>query len=330
VNNPRLRVGIIGCGLIGRKRAEALGDDELLGCYDIVPEAAHKLAAETSSEAFETVDELLATRPDVVIVAAVHNELAALAESALQSGAHVLVEKPAGGCSDDVERIRRASVSAKRLVKVGFNHRFHPGIARAVSEALSERYGDVMFARALYGHGGRIGYEREWRANPRISGGGEIVDQGMHLLDIFHWIFGELPVSASLVRTNFWDVPVDDNAVLVLGERGGVGDRSPWALFHVSWTEWKNMFSLEIYCERAKFDVVGLTGSYGPQTLRIHRMRPQLGPPDTEAIQYPQRDVSWESEWVHFADAIRSNDGRPLLGDLNSARYAWNCVEAIR
>jgi predicted dehydrogenase len=184
-----------------------------------------------------------------------------------------------------------------------------------------------MFARARYGHGGRIGYDREWRANPEISGGGEVVDQGMHLLDLCYWLFGALPLAASLLRTHFWDAPVDDNAVLLLGERGGVGNRAPWAMLHVSWTEWKNMFSLEIYCRHAKLVVDGLVGSYGRQRLEIHRMRPELGPPDTEVVDYPDEDSSWEREWAHFARAVRTGDGLPLLGDLESALYAWSCVE---
>jgi predicted dehydrogenase len=229
-----------------------------------------------------------------------------------------------------VERIRRAAHTAGRTVKVGFNHRFHPGIHRAVTEALSGEHGEIMFARSRYGHGGRVGYEREWRADPTISGGGEIVDQGIHLLDLFYWLFGPLRPSAALMRTHFWNAAVDDNAVLLLGERGGVGDRSPWALIHVSWTEWKNLFSLEIYCRKTKFAVDGLVGSYGPQTLRIHRMRPRLGPPDTETIHYPDRDVSWEREWVHFSEAVKAGDDRVLLGDLASANYAWTCVEAAQ
>ena len=326
----RLRVGIVGCGLIGRKRALALGSDELVGCFDVVPDAAFRLATENSCLAFSTLDDLLSSELDVVVVAAVHSELAGLAEAALASGAHVLVEKPAGRSSEDVDRIRRASVDAKRMVKVGFNHRFHPGINRAIQEALSGCYGKVMFARGRYGHGGRIGYEKEWRADPRLSGGGEIVDQGMHLLDLSYWLFGPLPVGASLIRTHFWNAPVDDNAVLVLGERGGVGVNSPWSLFHVSWTEWKNTFSLEIYCERAKMAIDGLVGSYGSQRLAIHRMRPELGPPDTETVLYAESDASWEFEWMHFREAVLAGDGRPLWGDLSSAHYAWSCIEAAQ
>jgi predicted dehydrogenase len=322
-----LRVGIIGCGLIGRKRAEALGSDELVGCYDVLPEAAKGLVAGHGGVACSSVEALLGLSPDVVIIAAIHSELSKLARLALQAGAHILVEKPAGRCRDDVVAIQEAAEEADRLVKVGFNHRFHPGIHRAISEARSGMHGEVFFARARYGHGARLGYESEWRCDPALSGGGEIVDQGMHLLDLFYWLFGELPLSSSLLRTHFWGADVDDNAVLVLGERGGPRTRSPWALAHVSWTEWKNRFSFEIVCRHAKLDVDGLVRSYGPQRLTIYRMRPELGPPDTEVIQYSDRDLSWEREWAHFAEAIRSGQRPELLGDLNSAAYAWGCVE---
>lgn len=323
-----LRVAIAGCGLIGRKRADAVGDDQVVGCYDVVPERAADLAAHSGSVSAADLRGLLDLSPDVVVVATIHSELASVAEKALEAGAHVLVEKPAGRSLADVERIKRAATKADRLVKVGFNHRFHGGIHRAASAALSGEHGPIMFVRARYGHGGRPGYDKEWRADPAQSGGGELTDQGMHLLDLCYWLLGELPVSGSLIRTHFWRAPVEDNGVLLLGERGGVGVESPWAMIHASWTEWKNMFSLEIYCRDAKFDVQGLVRSYGPQRLAIHRMRPDLGPPDTEIVQYPDRDTSWEAEWAHFTAALRAADGRPLLGDLDSAAYAWRCVEA--
>lgn len=322
-----LRVAIAGCGLIGARRAGSLGDDRVVGCYDIDRQAAERLAGAHGAKTCGSFAELTDLHPDVVVVATIHSALSPLACEALAAGSHVLVEKPAGISLADVEAIQGAARRAGLLVKVGFNHRFFPGIARAVSEASSGVHGAVMYTRGRYGHGGRLGYEREWRADPARSGGGEIVDQGMHMLDLSHWLLGPLPLNSSLLRTQFWDAPVDDNAVLLLGERGGVGSRSPWALIHVSWTEWKNMFSWEIYCERAKLAVDGLTRSYGAQRLSIYRMRPELGPPDVEQVEYPDVDVSWEREWQHFAETVRSRDGRPLLGDLESAAYAWRCVE---
>jgi predicted dehydrogenase len=322
-----LRVGIIGCGLIGRKRATALGEDTLVGCFDVQHEAAEKLASDYDAVPCATPEGLFDLSPDVVIVAVTHDCLADLSCAALTSGADVLVEKPAGIGTAQIDRIAAAAERAGKLVKVGFNHRFHSGIRRAIDEARSGRFGELLYMRARYGHGGRLGYEREWRTDPVRSGGGEIVDQGMHLLDLSYWLLGPLPVRSSLLKTQFWQAPVDDNAVLVLADSGGIGDRTPWALIHVSWTEWKNQFSLEIAAERAKWAVEGLARSYGPQSLTIYRMRPELGPPDVERVSYPDRDESWEREWNHFAEAIVARDGRQLLGDLGSARYAWSCVE---
>jgi predicted dehydrogenase len=317
-------VAIVGCGRIGRVRAGALRPgDELVGCTDVVAAAAAELAAEFSCRACESIDELLALAPDVVIVATSHDQLAPLAERALEAGAHVLIEKPAGLGTAQVDGLIRAADRAERLVKVGFNHRFHPGLARAAREVHSGRHGSLMHIRGRYGHGGRLGYDREWRARPELSGGGELIDQGMHLLDLVHWLAGPLPLHSALLRTHFWDTPVEDNAALILGE---ADDRTaPWALLHVSWTEWKNTFSLEIYCRDAKLQVDGLVRSYGPQTLRIYRMRPELGPPDLEELDYPDIDTSWTAEWESFAAALGGE--AELVGTLADARYAWARVE---
>jgi predicted dehydrogenase len=270
------------------------------------------------------VDELLARQLDVVIVAVPHDRLADHACKALDASVHVLVEKPAGIGVADVGRIARAAVAAKRRVKVGFNHRFHPAIARATAEARSGAFGPVLHVRARYGHGARVGYEHEWRARRAVSGGGELVDQGMHLLDLSYSIVGPLPLRSALLRTEYWPMEVEDNAVIVLGE----ADHGPWTMFHTSWTEWKNLFSLEIFCRSAKLQVDGLAGSYGAQQLTVYSMRPELGPPDVETITFSGDDESWAREWQEFAQAIHSGDGRPLAGDLESAAYGWQCVEA--
>jgi predicted dehydrogenase len=319
------RVGIVGCGLIGRKRADALRpQDELVGAYDAWPEAARQLVSERAGRPCASLEELLGLGPDVVFVATSHDALTRLAAQALEAGCHVLVEKPAGIGSDDIAILKQAAVRAQRRVKVGFNHRFHPGIARAADEVLSGEHGPLLHLRGRYGHGGRPGYDREWRADPARSGGGELIDQGMHLIDLSHWLAGPLPLHSALLRTGFWDMSVEDTAALILGNR--MGRRDPWALLHVSWTEWKNTFSLEVYCRTAKLQIDGLVRSYGPQRLRIYRMDESLGPPEMEELSYDDADHSWELEWAHFADAIES--GVPLLGDLDDAHYAWTCIEA--
>jgi predicted dehydrogenase len=325
LSHAPLRVGIVGCGLLGQKRAGALrAGDQLVGATDSSSEATKRLVAEHGGRACGDLSELLELAPDVVVVATSHDALAPIGAEALAAGAHVLVEKPAGLGTGDIDRLQAAAARARRRVKVGFNHRFHPGIARAAGEVHSGAHGELMHLRARYGHGGRPGYDREWRSDPQRSGGGELIDQGMHLLDLSHWIAGPLPLHSALLRTHFWDLPAEDNAALLLGEREG--RTAPWSLLHVSWTEWKNTFSLEIYCRSAKLAVDGLVRSYGPQSLRIFRMSPSLGPPELEELTYPDIDTSWAAEWEHFA--ARLEDGGELLGDLGDAHYAWSCVEA--
>jgi predicted dehydrogenase len=322
-----LSVSIVGCGLIGTKRAAALAaDDQLLACYDVNHTAAEILATQHEARACTGVEELLAMDSDVIVVAAVHDRLAELTERALRAGAHVLVEKPAGLSTAQIDTLIECQRATGRLVKVGFNHRFHPGIARAAEEVRGGRHGALMYLRARYGHGGRTGYDREWRAQPARSGGGELIDQGMHLLDLTHWLAGPLVLHSALLRTHFWDTPVEDNAVLVLGQARSRTD--PWAMLHVSWTEWKNLFSLEIYCRTAKIQVDGLVRSYGAQRLTIYRMGAELGPPEVEEVAYPDNDRSWEQEWLSFTRAIEAGDERLLSGDLKDARYAWEQIEA--
>jgi predicted dehydrogenase len=321
---PGLRVAIVGCGLIGHKRAAALrSEDVLVGATDPIASRADALVQRYGGRNCSTIDELLALEPDVAIVATTHDQLTPLAERALRADVHVLVEKPAGLGTAHVERLMRAADDARRLVKVGFNHRFHPAISQLATEVHSGRYGELLHLRARYGHGGRVGYDREWRADPAQSGGGELIDQGMHLLDLTHWIAGALPLHCALLRTHFWETEVEDNAALILG--AGNERAAPWAMLHVTWTEWDNMFSIEVYCRTAKLQVDGLVRSYGTQRLRIYRMRPGLGPPDLEERAFPDEDVSWNGEWDNLTRAIAF--GEPLLGSLEDAHYAWSRVQ---
>ncbi|HEV7751708.1 MAG TPA: Gfo/Idh/MocA family oxidoreductase [Baekduia sp.] len=317
-----LSVGMIGCGLMGRKRAAALGDDHVIGAYDLRLDAAEALVGEFGGTACATLDDLLALKPDVVVVATSHDQLAPNSVAALEAGSHVLVEKPAGIGVADVARIAAAAQAAGKVAKVGFNHRFHPAIAQAIETARSGRFGDVLFLRGRYGHGGRPGYDREWRADPKTGGGGEMTDQGMHLLDLSHWLLGELPLHSALLRTSFWDMPVEDNAAILLGVPGD--HRAPWATLHVTWTEWKNMFSMEITCRTGKLVVEGLQGSYGPQKLTVYAMKPEMGPPDREVFEFDPVDVSWAAEWDSVRAAIAS--GEPAA-DLDSVRYCWELIE---
>jgi predicted dehydrogenase len=312
-----LRVGIVGCGRMGAKRAAALDGDLVVGCVDRDASLAAALGPVCND-----LDALLELRPDAVIVSTTPDALADVACRALEAGTHVLVEKPAGVRLADVEAIDRAAHAAGRVAWVGFNHRYHPAIARAIAEARSGEHGPVLFVRGRYGHGGRLGYGEEWRFDRAVSGGGELVDQGMHLLDLCHAIAGPLDLHAALLRSSYWGDAVEDNAAILLESPGDAG--GTWATLHAGWTEWKNIFSLEVSCRTAKLQVDGLAGSYGAPRLTIYRMRPELGPPDVEEIAYPPEDVSWSEEWRAFRARAVAGEGK---GTLDAALWAWGIVE---
>ena len=295
-------VVVIGCGLIGEKRVKALpAGFEVVAVHDATPERARALGDATGAAVASSADEALgAATGGLAIVATTHDSLVSESTRAVEAGWDVLVEKPGGRGRAEVERLHQASAAAGRVVRVGFNHRFHPGLAKARDLVRSGEYGEVLHVRGRYGHGGRLGYEAEWRADRERSGGGELLDQGVHLLDLVQYLCGAVPeLRYAVLDTLFWKMEVEDNAFLHLS----VGPRGH-AWLHASWTEWKNLFSLEVACERAKVEVTGLGGSYGPERLSLYEMGPDLAPPLLQAWEFPAADVRWRDEMLDVQAAL--------------------------
>src|SRR5262245_29936773 len=175
-----MKVGIVGCGLVGQKRARALRDSSLVACADVVPERAEALARGVPGAPQALVDwRALVDRPDVdvVVVATPHDLLTEVALAAVSAGKHVLVEKPAARRADELDPLIAAAARAGVLVRVGFNHRYHPALQKAKALAAEGAVGDLVYVRGRYGHGGRLGYEKEWRAEGGVWGGGAVGGQ---------------------------------------------------------------------------------------------------------------------------------------------------------
>jgi predicted dehydrogenase len=320
-----MRFAIVGCGLIGQKRAgviDRLGHRTVLA-VDRAENRAVALAepfGARSATDFRAAAE--ATDIDAVVVATPHVELSTIATACLETGKHVLVEKPAGRNLAEVSAVAKAADTARRIVKVGYNHRFHPAMRKAREIVDRGELGQLMFVRGRYGHGGRPGYEKEWRLERAISGGGELVDQGSHLIDLAQWFLGEFIDVTGALRTFFWDTEVEDNAFLTLSTAAG---RIAW--LHASWSEWKNMFSFEIYGRNGKLEINGLGGSYGVESLTFYRMLPGMGPPETTRWEYPFADQSWDTETAEFIAAI--NEGRRPIGDAAEAMACMSVIERV-
>ncbi len=323
MGQPSLRIGIIGCGLIGAKRAAFLAPHKLTAVCDLDRARAERLASAHGARVEPDAAALCAaTDVDAVIVATAHDQLAPLAEAAVRGGKHVLIEKPGARRAEELDGVAVAARETGHTVCVGYNHRFHPGLQQARDIIESGALGPLMFIRGRYGHGGRIGYEKEWRANEAISGGGEAVDQGVHLIDLARWFLGDFPHVQGYAPTYFWDMRVEDNAFMLLRTAQGQA-----AFLHASWTEWKNMFSLEIYGRDGKLQLDGLGGSYGEERLTHYRMLPQMGPPEIRRWDF-SGDESWRLEFDHFLRAIRGESSQGATPA--DAQAALRIAQAIR
>jgi predicted dehydrogenase len=246
--------------------------------------------------------ELLA-RADIeaVIVATPQDSHVEIARAAISAGIHVLVEKPAARHVDELLGLPQLAAEHDVRVRVGFNLRYHRAFQQARRLVDSGILGPLLFVRARYGHGGRVGLASEWRAQPHRSGGGELIDQGVHLIDLARWFLGEFVEVEGFAHTYFWDMPVDDNAFMVLKTT-----TKQVAFLHVSCTEWKNTFSWELYGRDGKLQVDGLGGSYGVERLSFYKNLPEMGPPETTIWEYPMADNSRETEMAEFMEDIRA------------------------
>jgi predicted dehydrogenase len=291
---------------------------------DFIRERAEALRNQFQGAASSTewLDAVSTTAAEAVIVATTNEWLAPVTTAAVRAGKHVIVEKPAARTVEEIDGVIAEARNAGVQVQVGFNHRYHPALQMARKLCDSGELGPLMFLRGRYGHGGRIGYEKEWRANPKISGGGELIDQGVHLIDLARWFLGDFTRVEGHARTYFWDMSVDDNAFLSL--RTGA-DQTAW--LHASCTEWKNLFSMEIYGRDGKLDIQGLGGSYGVERIAYYKMLPRMGPPETTIWEYPGEDESWQLELADFCQSIRS--GTACGPTLHDARAALEIVERI-
>jgi len=317
-----MRVGIVGCGLIGQKRAEAVLSCglEITMVADVDVKRAGRLSAATGARAVADWRQVMRPDIDIVIIAVTHDLLPVISLSALNAGKHILVEKPGARTAAEIAPVVAAARRCGRVAKVGFNHRFHPAIWKAKEIVDSGAIGPLMFMRGRYGHGGRTGYEREWRCQPEVSGGGELVDQGSHLIDLSRWFLGDLTLAYAATPTYFWNTAVEDNCFVALQAKQG-----QLAWLHASWSEWKNMFSLEIYGRTGKLTIDGLGGSYGVERLTHHAMLPMMGPPETTTWEYPFPDASWLAEVRHFLAAIR--DGHEPIGSLDDAYAVLTVID---
>ncbi len=321
-----MRIAVVGAGLQARRRASAVSasaDAEVVVVTAVPMASAAMLAREVCAEA-STDWTAAVVRPDVdaVIVCTPPDSHAEIAAAALGAGKHVLCEKPLARSSTEAQRIVDGAERAGRVLWCGFNHRYHPAL-RQVHEWLDQGYvGEAMYLRARYGICGRPGYEHEWRADPKRVGGGHLMEQGIHLVDLARWLLGDFATALGTVNTYYWKAQsLEDNAFAILRKGDG-----RVAMLHSSLTEWRNLFSLELFGTDAYALAEGLGGSYGLETATLG-IRDFNAPFAEERIEYRGADPCWQLEWEAFVTATEDNGNR--LATAHDGVQALRIVEAV-
>jgi predicted dehydrogenase len=322
------KCGILGYGYMGeiRKRViDSLDSLELIGIVEPNEKIVEKIEPHLI---YSSLDELLNKEIDIIFVATPNSYAPDLCIQSLNAGKHVFCEKPPGKSLEDIESIIEAE-NANPSVKLmfGFNHRFHPAVMKARAVIDSGRMGNVLGIRGLYGKSGGLNYRNSWRNNKEVSGGGILLDQGIHMLDLFRYFCGDFEYVKCFLDDSFWKMDVEDNAYVILGNQ-----KNQNAFFHSSATLWKHIFRIEIMLEKGYLNVEGLlskTGSYGRERLTIGKRQFEdeaeaVGNPSEEII-YFDRDLSWELEIREFINCIIEN----RTVSASSSSDAWKVMKII-
>jgi predicted dehydrogenase len=324
LNSP-IRVGIAGYGVVGTRRREFIDKNELmrtvavcdrkLGCTGMFSDGVRH---------YERYQDLLNEELDALFVC-LSNDMAAEATIAgLRQGLHVFCEKPPGR---NLEEVAAVIAEAKRRpalkLKYGFNHRYHDSVRDALATIQSGELGRVINLRGVYGKSAIINFESDWRTQREIAGGGILLDQGIHMVDLLRLFAGEFDQVHSFVSNGFWNHDVEDNAYALMRTRSGVV-----AMLHSTATQWRHRFQLEIALAKGALVLDGILSgskSYGAETLTVARAAPgDRGDPREVTTNYTA-DHSWRDEIDEFADAIVRN--KPIVN--GTAEDALRTMELV-
>ena len=324
-----IRVGIAGYGKIGQLRAKILSqrnDVEIVGVYDV------KKTENIKEEVFyNSFDKLLDAGLDAVFICAYNTVLAEYTSKALNMGIHVFCEKPPAMKLKDLDQVFDAQKKSRKILKYGFNHRYHYSVMEAKRIIDSGEMGKLLWLRGAYGKAGSIDYDKNWRNYKKYSGGGILIDQGIHMLDLIRYFSGEkFNKVNSYITTAYWNISVEDNAFVLMQS-----DNKVIASMHSSATQWRHKFLLEMCFEEGYLNLDGIlsgTRSYAPESLVIGKREFEdvtfaMGKPKETVVSF-ENDHSWDFEIEEFMDAVNGK-GKIKQGTLQDAYETLALVEEV-
>ena len=302
-----IRVGIVGFGAMGRIRYEAVVQNS--GASVLAVADPGPIGNIQGVKVFTTTEEMIEdSEIDAVFICTPNYLNQALTIQALHAGKHVFCEKPPAFNAQGVEAVIVAEQKSRGLkLMYGFNHRHHDSIIRAKELVDSGQQGRLLWMRGRYGKSVDEHFYENWRAQKRWAGGGILIDQGIHMLDLFLMMAGDFDEVQAFVSTLYWKVDVEDNVFAILRNQAGVV-----ASLHSTMTQWRHLFALEMFLEHGYIVINGLlttSGSYGEEAMTVAKNRttaPAAKWRDSEETVFKVNN-SWQREVDHFLDAVKSD-----------------------
>ena len=302
----RHKIGIIGFGKMGQTRYQAITEldaGEVVAISDPKEDSYPDNIDNVSHEAIINNPEI-----DIIIICTPNYLNKNLTIRSLNAGKHVFCEKPPCFTATEVQEVIEAEKGTGLKLMYGFNHRHHDSIIRMKELIDSGELGKVLWSRGRYGKSVTEDYSNDWRAKKQYAGGGILIDQGIHMLDLFLHLSGDYDIIKAEVSNLYWKMDVEDNVFVILKD----STSGKVASLHSTMTQWRHLFSLEIFLEKGYMVLNGLitsTMSYGEEVLSIARNR-SAAPAATwqdEVKTHYVTNNSWRYEMEHFFNAIHDN-----------------------
>jgi predicted dehydrogenase len=324
----QLRIGISGYGIVGRRRRHFIDLHPDLKTVAVCDKTFDGEGVFEDGVTFhQDYRSLLGQGLDAIFVCLTNDLAPEVTMAGLEKGLHVFCEKPPGRDLKDIaDVIACEAVHPGLKLKYGFNHRYHLSVRDALALIQSGELGEIINLRGVYGKSKIIGFESDWRTKRAIAGGGILLDQGIHMLDLLRLFAGEFSEIRSFVDNRFWNHDVEDNAYALMRTTDG-----KVAFLHSSATQWQHRFNLEIALTKGAITLSGILSgskSYGAETMTVaYRSDDDAGDP-VEEMRHYEEDPSWADEIEEFARAIRG-DGEILFGTSDDAFKTMQLVYRI-
>jgi predicted dehydrogenase len=306
------KVGIAGYGIVGKRRHQYINEHSNLSVTAVCDQSlSNDFKGLPGISCYKDYKDLLATELDILFVCLPNNIAAEVTISGLKKGLHVFCEKPPGKDVDDILKVIETEKRYSSLkLKYGFNHRYHDSIREALKIIQSGELGEVVNLRGVYGKSRVIPFSGGWRSKREMAGGGILLDQGIHMVDLMRLFCGEFQEVKSFISNDFWKHDVEDNAYALLKDTKG-----RIAMLNSTATQWQHKFNLEITLSQGYIELHGILSgskSYGEEKIVIGRRdeTSDNGQMESRTIKFLQ-DNSWKDEIFEFADAV-IND-KPII-----------------